>query len=88
MGIFGWFNPREFLNTHQEWHALVEGFCETFCFWRANYEPSKELLKDLKSEHHYYATGRAVGFLSLVGLGLLVIKVLRGKPRNREHKRP
>lgn len=73
-----WLNPKEFLNTYQEWHAFVEGFCESFCFWRANYEPSKELLKALRSEHHYYAFGRAVGFISLVGIGLLVIRALKG----------
>jgi len=78
-GFFSWFDIHNFLDTHQEWHALVEGFCETFCFWRANYEPSKELLKDLKSEHHYYAFGRVLGFISLVGFGLLIVGILRGK---------
>ena len=79
MGFFEWFSPKEFMNTPAEWHAFVEGFCETFCFWRANYEPSKELLKDLKGEHHYYAFGRVVGFISVVGLALLVVKILRRK---------
>jgi len=87
-GFFKWFDWSNFLDTHQEWHALFEGFSETFCFWRANYEPSKELLKDLQSEHHYYAFGRVLGFISLVGLGLLVIRILRGKPKKREYKRP
>jgi hypothetical protein len=66
-----------FLNTPQEWHTFVEGFCETFCFWRANYDPSEGLLEALKSEHHYYAFGRVVGFISLVGFILLIIKVFR-----------
>ena len=79
MSFFEWFNIKEFMNTYQEWHAFVEGFCETFCFWRANYEPSKELLKHLKSEHHYYVFGRVVGFISVVGLALLVVKILRKK---------
>lgn len=73
---------KDFLNDWREWHALVEGFCETFCFWRANYEPSKELLEDLKSEHHYYVFGRVLGFISLVGLGLLAIRILRGKAKD------
>lgn len=76
------------MNTYQEAHAFAEGFCETFCFWRANYEPSKELREELESEHHYYAFGRAMGFISLVGLGVLVIRALKGKAKNREHKRP
>ena len=67
-GFFGWLNIKEFMNTHQEWHAFVEGFCETFCFRRANYEPSRELLKDLKSEHHYYMAGRALAMLAWVGI--------------------
>ena len=77
MSFFERFNPKGFMNTYQEWHAFVEGFSESFCFWRANYEPSKELLEALKSEHHYYVFGRVLGFISLVGLGLLVIRALR-----------
>jgi len=72
---FKWIHT--FIDTPAEWHALVEGFCETFCFWRANYEPSKELLKDLQSEHHYYAVGRVLGFISLGGFALLMIKAVK-----------
>ena len=71
--------PSTFLSTHQEWHAFVEGFCETFCFWKARHDPSKELLKDLKGEHHYYAFGRVLGFISVVGFVTLVVKLLRKK---------
>jgi len=81
-------NLKEFLSTHQEWHALVEGFSESFCFWRAHHEPSEELLEALKSEHHYYAFGRVVGFILLVVFGMLVIRTLRGKAKKREYKRP
>ena len=77
--MWQWFNPREFMNTHEEWHAFVEGFCETFCFWRANYEPSKDLLKALRSEHHYYASGRVVGFIGIIALGVAVYKILKKK---------
>jgi len=78
-GFFSWFNIREFMNTHQEWHAWWEGLCESFCFWRANYEPSKELLEDLRSEHHYYAFGRVVGFILLGVFATVIIKILRKK---------
>lgn len=87
-GFFKWFDWSNFLDTHQEWHAMVEGFSESFCFWRAHHEPSPELLKELQAEHHYYAVGRVVGFILLVVFGLLVIRILRGKRKNREYKRP
>ena len=76
MGFFKWFDIHNFMDTYQEWHAFVEGFCESFCFWKARYEPSEELLKDLRSEHHYYVFGRTVGFISLVGFLTGTIKVL------------
>jgi len=68
------FDPGDFMNTHEEWHAFVEGFCETFCPWRARYEPSDELIEALKSEHHYYVFGRVVGFALLVLFGLFVVR--------------
>ena len=77
--IFKGINFKEFMNDYQEWHAFVEGFSETFCFWRARHELSGELLKDLKREHHYYVFGRVVGFILLVVLGLVVVKILRKK---------
>lgn len=88
MGFFEWFNIKEFMNTYQEWHAFVEGFSESFCFWRAHYEPSEELLEALKSEHHYYVFGRVLGFIALVGLGLFIVKVIKGRKKQREYKRP
>jgi hypothetical protein len=72
----GWLSPKEFLNTYEEWHAFVEGVNESFCFWRAHVEPSQELLDNIKNEHHYYTFGRVIGFLLLVGTGLLVVKAV------------
>jgi hypothetical protein len=72
-------NLGDFLNDYREWHAFTEGFFETFCFWRAKHKLSGELLKDLKGEHHYYAFGRGAGFVALVVLGLVIVKVLRRK---------
>jgi hypothetical protein len=74
-GVFG--NLKEFMNDYKEWHAFVEGFCETFVFWQARHKLSGELLKDLKGEHHYYTFGRVVGFIALVVLGMIVVKVIR-----------
>ena len=81
-GIFD--NLKEFMNDYKEWHAFVEGFSETFCFWRPRHKLSGELLKDLKGEHHYYVFGRVVGFIGLVGLGLIVIKLYQKRKYQRE----
>lgn len=76
-GFFCWLNIKEFMNTYQEFHAFVEGFSESFCFWRANVDPSEELLNDIKNEHHYYVFGRVVGFIGLVMFGVGIVKILR-----------
>ena len=74
---FGWLNLKEFMNTYQEWHAFVTGVSESFCFWKERYEPSKELLEALRSEHHYYVFGRVIGFIGLALFGVWIIKLLR-----------
>ena len=73
--MFKWFNPRNFLDTYQEWHALVEGFCEVMCPWPARHPLTGQLLDDLQADHHYYMFGRALGILAWLTIGC-VIKVL------------
>lgn len=47
-----------FLDTHQEWHAFVEGLADGFCLLlRSKYEGK---------ERHYYKAGRAIGFALLL----------------------
>lgn len=72
--IWKWFDPRNFCDTYQEWHALVEGFASGFCINKGDYWPNDELLNDLMSEHHYYDAGRALGRASLIVLiaGMIV----------------
>ena len=79
MGFFEWFNIKEFMNTYQEWHAFVEGFSESFCFWKPRHEPSEELQADLEHEHHYYMFGRVLGFVALALFGVWIVKLLRRK---------
>ena len=67
-----------FLDVYQEWHALVEGFCEVLCPWRARYEPSEQLLNDLKGDHHYYTFGRAIGVIAWLGLAAAIKEVFFG----------
>ena len=64
--FLGGIDFKDFLNTHQEWHALVEGFGDGFCPWDNRYEPTDELKADIRKEHHYYTAGSAIGFVTLI----------------------
>ena len=61
-----------FLDCYQEWHALVEGLCEVLCPWPARYQPSDELLNDLKADHHYYVSGRALGIIAWLVIAIII----------------
>ena len=64
---------REFLNSYEEWHALVQGFCEVICPWPPLHRTmSVERACELDEENHYYKAGRALGVLGLVGLAKLI----------------
>ena len=75
-GFFGWLDLRNFFDIYQEWHAFVEGFCEVLCPWPARYQPSEELLNDLKGEHHYYVFGRAIGVIAWLVIAVVIKEVL------------
>jgi hypothetical protein len=62
-----------FLDSYQEWHALVEGLCEVLCPWPARHRLSGQLLEDLKKDHHYYMFGRALGVIAW----LLIAKIIK-----------
>lgn len=72
-GFLKGLNIHGFMDVYQEWHAFVEGFCEVLCPWRAKYEPSEELLNDLKGDHHYYMFGRAIGVIAW----LIIAKIIK-----------
>jgi hypothetical protein len=61
-----------FLDCYQEWHALVEGFCEVLCPWPARYQLTGKLLNDLREDHHYYMFGRAMGVIAWLIIAKLV----------------
>jgi len=71
-GFFGWFNPDNFMDVYQEWHAFVEGFCEVLCPWPARYHLTGQLLEDLGGDHHYYAFGRAVGVIAWLIIATII----------------
>lgn len=64
--MFKGITPKSFLDTFQEWHALVIGFFEVLCPWPARYRLTGKPLAELRREHHYYVTGRALGFVAFV----------------------
>jgi hypothetical protein len=63
-----------FLDSYQEWHALVEGLCEVLCPWPARHKISRKLSNDLRSDHHYYMFGRALGVIAW----LIIAKIIQG----------
>jgi len=64
----------------QETHALVIGFFEVLCPWKAQYHDALPVPSPLKGEEHYYLGGRALGFITLllilVGIAKIIQEVL------------
>jgi len=66
--------PSAFLDTHQEWHALVNGFCEVLCPWPPRHKSMhRKLQKQIASEYHYYMFGRAMGVIAW----LIIAKIIQ-----------
>ena len=60
---------KTFMNTPQEWHAAVEGFCDGFLLifpWVSKHKPNEELTKAICGEHHYYSPGLVLGVMCLI----------------------
>jgi len=72
-GFLRGINPRYFLDTYGEWHALVQGFCEVLCPWPPLHRNMNETLKkEIEDEHHYYMFGRALGILGWLAIGCVI----------------
>lgn len=66
--FLGGLNLKQFLSEHEEWHALVFGFCETACPSEPRYpKMSDDLKEQIEKENHYYRSGRVVGYMVRVG---------------------
>jgi hypothetical protein len=74
MGFLKGIRLSTFLDSYQEWHALVEGLFEVLCPWPARHEISRKLSNDLRGEHHYYMFGRALGVITW----LIIAKIIQG----------
>ena len=72
MGFLKGIKPSTFLSTHEEWHALIEGFCEVLCPWPEMHKLAGKLLNELREDHHYYMFGRAMGVISWLIIAKLV----------------
>ncbi|HEU65177.1 MAG TPA: hypothetical protein ENN57_00745 [Chloroflexi bacterium] len=74
-----WTSIPYFLNWYGEWHALIEGFCDGFCwFVKRKYKPDDDLKEDIQSEHHYYNIGLVLGLASFVALIGAIVVWIRG----------
>lgn len=66
-------NPKDFLNTAPELHALTHGICEVICPWPPFRKAmSEERAKQLQAEYHYYLLGRATGVIAWLGIAKLI----------------
>lgn len=78
-GLSGWWHrvaPGSFMNTADEWHAVVYGFGEGFfplALLRGRPEPEY-----VRLEPHYYRWGQSVGFGALVGVLTVATWWVRG----------
>jgi hypothetical protein len=73
--FLGGLNLNQFLSEHEEWHALVEGFCDGF-FPFIKGVISDELKTDLGKEHHYYRPGVILGVIAAVWFWIGVYKAV------------
>jgi hypothetical protein len=65
-----------FLDTIEEWHALVQGFCEVLCPWPPRHKlMDEELADEIRTEHHYYVGGRALGVIAWLTIVIIVKEV-------------
>ena len=62
--MFKWLNLNNFLDTPEEWHALVNGFCFAMCpFFLLIGGIRKALIDAVATELHYFAFGGCLGVL-------------------------
>ena len=72
---------KELMNTPQERHAFVIGFCEVLCPLPPRFVPSPltgegdNPREAVSRECHYYSAGRALALLAWLGIVKLVLMV-------------
>lgn len=63
--------------TPDELHAFLIGFSETIAPWKPHYHTNVPPPKYLKTEYHYYAAGRAFGFITLLLILIALCKLVK-----------
>lgn len=75
--FLGGLSLSNFMDKTEEWHALIEGFCDGFFPFGHRYEPSKALKTDIEGEHHYYRPGVVLGVVVAVFFWLFIYRLVR-----------
>lgn len=63
--------------TSDELHAFVIGFFEVLCPWPANIAMHSNYPSPMKGEYHYYLAGRGFGFIALLSVLLILVKLAK-----------
>ena len=61
--------------TDEEKHCLLIGFMEVLCPWPSRYKVTEEAEFKPDVQHHYYLTGRGLGFIVLMFVLVAIVKL-------------
>jgi len=75
LGAFKGVRWSHFLDTTDEWHSLIHGWCSVLWPFPPRFQPSEELRKEIEDEHHYYVAGQVLGLFTW-GLNAKLIQVV------------
>jgi len=76
-----WFNIKNFLDIHQEWHALIIGWGDGVSCRRTDWQKINRIYgseEKMKREFHYYKAGLGIGVLTLIGFITAMAVIFKG----------
>jgi len=77
--LMAWLQGKPRTEVVAEWHATVQGFCEVVCPWPPFRKVlAEDLAQEIKTEHHYYMAGRALGIMAWIGIAKLIEVIFGG----------
>ena len=74
-----WFHWSNFLDTYQEWHALIIGWADGVSFTKTDWSKIAHSCPHdagIEGEYHYYKVGVALGRFSIIGFIAAMIGTL------------